>query len=191
MREIILASQSPQRKIIFQTLHLPFQVIASDIDEKVFKAETHELRAQHIAWAKAEKIFQLHPEAIIIAADTFTELNGQAFEKPTDLQEAKTMLQKQSGKKGVCYTGFAYIDQKNNIKYRDTALTEFMFRHLSNQQIDNYISANPVLTWSAAFCPAYPEGIGLVSFVSGSLSSFTHGLPIEIVTQQLKNSGVF
>lgn len=191
MREIILASQSPQRKIIFQTLNLPFEVIPSDIDEKVFKAETHKLRAQHIAWAKAEKISQLHPEAIVIAADTFTELNGKAFEKPENLQEAETMLLEQSGQKGVCYTGFAYIDQKNAITYSDTTVTEFMFRHLSDEQIAKYTSSNPVLTWSAAFCPAYPEGIALIAHVSGSLSSFTHGLPIEVLTQQLEKSGVF
>ncbi len=191
MQKIILASQSPQRKTLMDALHVKFEVLPSDIDEKVITATTEKERARLIALAKAEKIATENPEAIVIAGDTFTYVDGISYEKPESLEEAKQMLQEQSGKQSVCYTGCAYIDRKNSIEYSGTVETTFIFRDLSEAEIDSYVANNPVMTWSAAFCPAYPEGINMVRAVAGSLSAFSHGIPMEVVIKLLTESGVF
>jgi len=191
MQKIILASQSAQRRTLLEALKIKFTVVPSNIDEKAITAVTQKERARLIALAKAQKVAQENPDAIVIAGDTFTYVAGVAYEKPNSLEEAKQMLQEQSGKQGICYTGCAYIDRKNKIEYSGTIETTFIFRELSEAEIDLYVVNNPVTTWSAAFCPAYPEGINMVRAVAGSLSAFSHGIPMEIVITLLTESGVF
>ena len=191
MQKIILASGSKQRKALMDAVRIPFEVIPSDIDEKAISAPTEGERARMIALAKAQKISSEYPDAIVIAGDTFTFFNGKAYEKPRDLDEAKVMLREQSGKKGTCYSGCAYLDPKNKIEFSTTAESTFIFREISEAEIEKYVANNPVLTWSAGFCPAYPEGINMIRAIAGSLSSFSHGLPMEVVIPLLEKSGVF
>lgn len=191
MKRIILASGSKQRKILMDALKIPFEVIPSNVDEKSIIESNAKERARLIALAKAEEISKQSLDAVVISGDTFTFVNGKAYEKPEDLQQATQMLQEQSGQTGVCYSGFAYLDPKNNINFSTTVETTFSFRELSMNEINKYVKNNPVLTWSAGFCPAYPEGINMVSAIKGSLSSFSHGLPMEIVVPLLEKSGVF
>lgn len=172
-------------------LNIPYEVLPSQIDEKQITGKTEIERAKNVARAKAESVFDQYPEAIVIAADTYTVIDGIAHEKPESILEAKEMLKFQSGKTGVCLTGFAYIDGINAISHVTTVETQFAFRKLSKNEIERYVESNPVTTWSAAFSPAYPEGINLVREVGGSLSSFSHGIPIELVMQLLEQSKVF
>ena len=55
MPKIILASQSPQRKLLMQALGIPFEVMPADIDEKGIIESDQKLRAKLIAKAKAEE----------------------------------------------------------------------------------------------------------------------------------------
>ncbi|MFH1967316.1 MAG: Maf family protein, partial [Patescibacteria group bacterium] len=111
-----------------------------------------------------------------------------AYEKPATKKEAKQMLKEQSGKSGVCLTGFAYLDRANSIIFSQTAITQLVFRDLSAQEIERYVSQNPVTTWSAGFCPAFPAGLALISQVNGSNTGFSHGLPLEMLAPLLKKS---
>lgn len=172
-------------------LGIDFEAIPADIDEQAIVEEDQGERARKIAKAKAEEVLKENPEAIIIAADTYTVVDGKAYEKPFDKTDAVRMLKEQSGKTGLCYSGFAYIDKENNIEVSECAKTEIVFRKLLDVEIEKYARENPVTTWSAAFSPAYPAGINLVESCTGSLSSLTHGLPMEMLMPLLEKSGVF
>lgn len=191
MQKIILASGSQQRKILMEALKIPFEVIPSDIDEKNITATSQKERARLIALTKAQEVSKQNPEAIVISGDTFTFFNGKSYEKPESLEQAVQMLREQSNQQGLCYSGCAYLDPKNGIEFSTTVETTFIFRELSENEIKKYVENNPVLTWSAGFCPAYPEGINMVRAVAGSLSAFSHGLPMEVVIPLLEKSGIF
>jgi MAF protein len=190
MNHIVLASQSPQRKDILQTLRQPFIVAPSFIDEAAITANTHLERARLVAQAKATKVQIDYPESIIIAGDTYVLNGDQALEKPTSLQQATEMLTQLSGKTCLAITGVCYLDPAINFKHVQTVTTQFVFRELSNSEIAQYVANEPVLTWSAGFCPAYPTGAALVARIEGSFTSFTHGLPLEVITACLRKSGI-
>jgi septum formation protein len=190
MKKVILASQSPQRKKIFSTLGIEFEIKPADIDEQAVAYKGLKKRAANIALAKAWSVQQRFPKAIIIGADTYPVFKGKALEKPKDLKEAKQMLKTLSGQKFNAYTGYAYLDKTNNIAVSEVATTKVEFRKLSTKEINIYVENNPVTTWSAAFCPAYDEGMALIKKISGSFTAFTHGLPIEEISPLLKKSGV-
>lgn len=179
MKKIILASQSPQRKMILETLGVDFVVIPAHINEQVVKFTNLKERSENIARAKAKAVAKNYPEAMIIAADTYPVFKNKALEKPKDKIEAIKMLSTLSGQKFKSYTGWCILDRKNKINKSGVAVTEVTFRKLSTAEIANYVNTQPVTTWSAAFCPAYPEGMALVASISGSLTGFTHGLPVE------------
>ncbi|MGD9129568.1 MAG: nucleoside triphosphate pyrophosphatase [Candidatus Woesebacteria bacterium] len=188
---IILASQSKQRQAILKTLNLAFKVMPAEIDEQAIQAKNVSLRAKKIARAKAEFVAQKHPQAIVMAADTFCVFKDKIMEKPSDLDEAREMLKALSGNQLFTYTGFAYLDQKNKIDFATTKKIKIKFRPLTEEEIETYVQNEPVLAWSAAFCPAYPAGAALVASISGSFTAFTHGLPMEEVTKFLRKSGVY
>ena len=190
MRRIILASSSKLRQAIMRSLQIPFEIIPPDIDEKSIRDSNLALRAEKIARAKAEKIAADNTDAVIIAADTFNAIREFVLEKPKNLEDARKMLLLQSGKKGKTYTGFCYIDQNYDINISKTVEIEYTFRGLSNQEIDEYVKNNPVLTWSAAFAPANTRGLVLIANMTGSMTGFTHGLPVEELMPLLKHSNI-
>ncbi len=189
-RQIILASQSKQRFKILKTLNLEFVVKPASIAEQKISASSHEVRAELIARAKAEEIITQFPEAIVIAGDTYGLYQGKALEKPVSQEEAKEMLTMLSGQEMTALTGFCYLDRKKQVDVSLTKKINAKFRPLSQELIEHYVENEPVLTWSAAFSAAYDSGIALIAELEGSLTAFTHGLPLEEAAACLKKSGV-
>ena len=97
--KIILASRSPRRKDILENLNLRFEIDPPDIDESPLKNELAVDYVRRIAITKAELVAQRHDkQCIVIAADTTVELQGEIFGQPLDLDEARLMIHKLSGK---------------------------------------------------------------------------------------------
>jgi septum formation protein len=188
-QKIILASGSKQRKIMMDALGIPYIVIPADIEEKIIRDENLELRAEKIARVKAEKVAKEH-EGIIISADTFSACDGEVLEKPQSLDEARDMLKLQANKTCILYTGFCYIDKTNKIDYSATAITKYILRKLSDDEINKFVENNPVTEWAAAFSPAYTYQLGFIEKIEGSLTGPTHGLPVELLIPCLEKSGV-
>lgn len=189
MRKVILASQSNARKQLFSSLGIPFEAIPAFIDEKLIRDTDFVKRAQNIADAKAEKIFFLYPDAIIIACDTFSECEGKALEKPKNISEAKEMLYLISGKKAVNYTAFRYIDKEKNINFSKTVKVGYTVRKLYEGEIDVYVRKFPVTEWAAAFALVLPYVTTLIARVNGSYTGLSYGIPAELLIPLLKKSG--
>jgi septum formation protein len=186
-RKIILASQSRQRFNLVKTLPLEIEVLPADIDEQAIPFSNASDKAARISQAKAEKIALDFPEAIVLAADTFALCEGKILEKPKTLNEARDMLRFLSGKTLTVMTGFAFIDAKNNKDRIGTEEVEVDFRELSETEIETYVNNEPVLTWSAAFSPAYDSGMALIKNVRGNFTAFSHGLPIDQLIDFLRS----
>ncbi|MFY9462729.1 MAG: Maf family protein [Candidatus Sungiibacteriota bacterium] len=189
MPRIILASASPQRKNLFAALNLPFEIIPADIDEAAIRDPDPKKQALLIARAKCDAVAR-REQGIIIAADTFCVYAGKILEKPRDQEEAAAMLHALSGNTAIAYTGLCYLDAEHGIHESAITQTEFTFRELSTDEIARYVEILPVTTWSAAFSPAYPYGMTLVSRINGSFTGFTHGLPMELLIPLLRRSGI-
>lgn len=189
MRQIILASQSKARKLIFDSLGIPFTTCPAYIDEKVIRDTVLGRRAEAIASAKAKVIIKKYPDAIVIAADTFSESHGKVFEKPASVDEAKKMLEELSGKEAINYTGFCYIDLKNNIEFSTVVISNYTIRILYENEIKQYVEKYPVTQWAAGFALVEPYILTIVGKINGSYTGFSHGLPMEILIPLLKKSG--
>jgi len=188
MTKLILASGSANRKTILNSLHLPFEVILANINEKSI-VETNPLtRAKLLAKLKGESISRQY-KAVVISADTFTSYGKKVLEKPQTINEAKTMLQFLSRKQTINNTGFYYNDPFKKIIFSKTIITQVKFRQFFDEEIEEYINKFPVKTWAAAYAASELYVMGMVEKVIGSLTGLTHGLPLEYLVPLLKKSG--
>ena len=77
MHKIILASQSPRRKQLMEAAELDFEIMIADVDETNPPGMAGDLVPEFLARKKAAVIADLHPDAIIIAADTVVLLDHE------------------------------------------------------------------------------------------------------------------
>ncbi len=189
MIRIVLASNSPSRKKLMDGLGISYEIIPAHIDEKAIRNKDLRVQAEKIARAKAEFVAK-NNEGVIIGADTFGSVDGKVLEKPKNLEEAKEMLRLQSDKEGIMYTGFCYIDRGHGIDFSTVSEVKYAFRYLTDEEIDSFVSNNPVLTWSAAFAPIDPYQMGFIREIKGSLTGLVYGLPAEFLVPCLEKSGV-
>ncbi|MDQ3008436.1 MAG: Maf family protein [bacterium] len=186
--KLILASQSIQRQNLLKTVGVPFTVVPSDIDEKAIRHDDLAEQARLIAQAKAAAVQLQFPEAAILAADTFAECEGRVMEKPASVDEARGMLEHFSDTVFIVFSGFYFSDPSSGVVISKTVLNKAKFRPLSKEEIVTYVSTQPVTTWSGAFSAAYSEGASLIEWIEGSLTAFTHGLPMEEVYSALRKA---
>lgn len=187
---VVLASQSKQRRALMDSLGITYQVAPATIDEKAITHPDPYVRAQLVAEQKARAVSTQFPDALIISADTFLLFGAEYLEKPATKKEAKQMLAKVSGKEALTITGLCCLNTKTDELYLHSITTISTFREFTKKQIEYYVKNNTVTEWSGGFSPAYHAGAALIADVSGSLTSFTHGLPMELVIPQLQKIGV-
>src|SRR5689334_6334000 len=117
IKRLILASASPRRRELLGLLNLPFEVIASDAEERFDSSYPPSEIAGSLARQKAEAVaIQLscsrpEGELIVIGADTLVALEHDGVReilgKPRDSEDARRMLRMLSGVAHEVYTGIS------------------------------------------------------------------------------------
>lgn len=181
--KIILASQSPRRKEILESLGVSFEVEASCTDEYFDPTLPLDKALKNVAYQKAKAIFDQHPDACVIGADTIVAFEGKLYGKPKDLEEARMFLESFSGKIQQVMTGICILYKDK--KYCHVDVTDVVFRPLSDQDISDYLQHFNVLDKAGAY------GIQDSDFVTEIRGSYTNvvGLGKESMEKMLKEIG--
>ena len=138
----ILASKSPRRKELLQTIFPEFECIASNKEEKVNKKLKYNKLAEVLSEQKAEDIFSTTSgNRVVIGSDTMVVLKNKIFGKPKNEEDAFNMLKSLSGKTHVVVTGLCIIKEENNIKQKITTnvVSKVTFKKLTNEEINTYV----------------------------------------------------
>ncbi|HEV7156921.1 MAG TPA: nucleoside triphosphate pyrophosphatase [Caulobacteraceae bacterium] len=107
---LILASASPRRlDLLRQAGVIPDAVDPADIDERPLKGEDLKRTSARLAMLKAETTAARHPGAFILAADTLVSARGRILGKPTQIDAARAMLERLSGRSHRVITAVAAI----------------------------------------------------------------------------------
>ena len=192
--KIILGSQSSNRREIFEIVGIDVEVIVSEVDEKGIRDKDLEVRALKIAKLKMEKIKEEYLKnnsepAVIITADGFNESQGKVLEKPASLDEAKEMLRHLSGDKTIFYSALVMYNTNLDEEFSSVVSCSCWFRDLSEEEIDWYVKRTPVMKYAAAYSPLNTAAISFISRVEGSISGFSHSVPMDLVVPQLRKWG--
>lgn len=126
-----------------------FDVLAANIDETRHPGEAPIDYVQRLALEKAGTIAALHPEAIVLGADTTVVLNGEVMNKPTNLADAERMLRALSGKTHQVHTGLAVVAGSSKQSHVET--TDVIFREITPTELAAYLASGDALDKAGAY----------------------------------------
>ena len=178
-RPIILASASPRRAALLREAGPEFasmQIMPSDADEGADPLEN--------ALLKAESVAAANPRAIVIGADTVIRFGGETIGKPADLDDARAILAKLSGRTHDVVTGVCVRCLENDILVRFEDATHVTFRLLTPEAIEKYIKAVNVLDKAGAYA-IQEHGDDIIQGIEGSRTNVI-GLPVERLTETVR-----
>jgi septum formation protein len=170
-------------------------VVRPDVDEEVIKAagraaeRTVEDVAASLAEAKAEKVAGQRPDTIVIAADQMMECEGQWFDKPRDLQEARERLLHLAGKNHRLVTAVE-IRKGSNVLCRYTGISTLTMRAMTPDFVDFYLkSVGDTVCQSVGAYQLEGMGAQLFEWIEGDFFTIL-GLPLLVVLDTLRTEGI-
>lgn len=182
-QQLILASQSPRRVELLREAGFNFRVQVPDVEEAHDATLTPAELTLENARRKAIRIAGENPGAIVLGADTLVYVDGDPLAKPTDMDEARTMLRRLSGRWHEVCTGVVVAGGPDLVLAAVPVITRVLFRPLDETAISAYhLRCNPLDKAGGYGIQDAPDII--LDHIEGSWSNVV-GLPIEQVTEVL------
>jgi len=180
--KLILASQSPRRKALLKGLDLTFEVrLIPNLDES-FPASMNGAEVPVFLAQKKAEAYALTDNEILITADTVVLLDNEVLNKPTDIEHARELVGKLSGRKHEVVTGVCL--RSINKQYSFSASSLVYFATLSKEEIDFYIEKYKPLDKAGAYGVQEWIGYAAIERIEGSYFNVM-GLPVQQLYKEL------
>jgi len=179
----ILASKSPRRQQLLQSLGIPFEVRVKDTDEIYPEGMDRNEIPVYLAKLKAEAFLpELKERDLLITADTIVFLENDVIGKPEDQQDAERMLQLLSGKEHQVVSGVCLTSVQRELAF--FAVSNVRFKELSQNEIEFYISHFKPFDKAGAY--GIQEWIGYIGIthIEGSFYNVM-GLPVQRLYEEI------
>ena len=141
----MLASESAVRKRLLTAAGVVFETEPAAIDEAAQKragrerGQTSAECAAALAAAKALRVGERHPDALVIGADQILECDGVWFDKPRDLADARTQLEALRGRPHALVTA-AVVAERAKVLWRHQTTARLVMRRFSDAFLDRYLA---------------------------------------------------
>lgn len=178
---LVLASASPRRLEMLESLGIVPRVCPTDVNETPVFGETPEDLVLRLARTKAAAVKDAG-DLCVLAADTVVVLNDKVLGKPLDEQDAREMWKKLSGVTHRVVTGVV-LRMSDGREEMFAESTDVTFRPLSNDDIDAQIAAGRWKDKAGGYA-IQSYAAAWVERVSGSYTNVV-GLPLAQVVQAL------
>lgn len=185
-RPLILASASPRRMQLLREAGFDFEVVVPSVDE----AHDPSLSCQALTIANAElkarAVLEQRPEAVVLGADTLVYIDDHPLAKPEDMDDARAMLRRLSGRTHQVCTGVALMSADEVKTF--AVITNVTFKSLTEDVIVDYHTKVNVLDKAGGYA-VQEHGDLIVERVEGSRTNVI-GLPMDEVREALSGSSV-
>jgi nucleoside triphosphate pyrophosphatase len=134
-RSLVLASRSPQRRAILETLGVPFEVRATDVveeDEGMAVAVAGENALRKAVAGRAA------PGEVVLGVDTLVAIGIEIWGKPPNEDAARETLGHLSGRTHDVVSGVALVEADGSVRAA-TAVTKVTFRALDEPTVEWYL----------------------------------------------------
>lgn len=138
-QKIILATTSPRRHGLAQTMGLDFDISPSNYEEDMSRKMKPKEMVMEFSHGKASDVAKKFKEGIVIGVDTIVVFNGKNLGKPKNDEQAFKMLKSFSGKKQQVISGVCLIDCKTKKVIQDYEITEVYFKKMEDNEIKSYL----------------------------------------------------
>lgn len=194
MTDIVLASGSASRRALLSGAGVPAVSVKPHVDEEsakaAMRAENMSVRdqAMQLAEMKAVKVSRGTP-GLVVGGDQMLNLEGEAFDKPADLDAAKSHLAKLSGKSHHLETAIVVAEDGAPV-WRFLARPKLTVRPLTNAFIDAYVeTCGDALLSTVGAYQLEGRGAQLFSRLEGDYFSIL-GLPLLPLLDYFRVRGV-
>lgn len=183
---LVLASGSPRRREILDSLGLSFEVVVPDVDETRHPGESPSDYVDRIARAKATTAAA--SDRVVVAADTTVVHQGKVLGKPGHPEEARSMLRVLQGSTHEVLTGLAVAVQKPEVVVVSIVEgTEVEMLSMTDDEISRYVESGEPMDKAGSYA-LQGSGSLYVGAVRGSPSNVI-GLPVHLLPRLLLGLG--
>ena len=135
--KLVLASRSPQRRAILESLGVAFEVRPVDVVEEDEGAPAAVAAENALRKALAGKA---RPEEVVLGVDTIVVTGLEIWGKPPDEDAARETLRHLAGRTHRVISGVALVDEGGAVRAGE-AVTEVTFRPLDDAMIEWYLGS--------------------------------------------------
>lgn len=184
---VILASASPRRRELLALILAEFDVIPSDIEERLAGSPSPETVAD-LALRKARAVAGRVDNGVALAADTVVVVDGEALGKPGSAIQAWAMLRRLRGRAHEVITGVAGVDARTGRARLGGVVSRVVMRRYTDEAIEEYVAGGEPFDKAGGYA-IQEQGGRLVAGWAGSYSNIV-GLPLEATGRLLGELGV-
>lgn len=169
---MVLASGSPQRAEILRKLGVEFEVVVSGVNE--LYGGDPEVEVLENARMKARAVVR---DGMVLACDTDVVLDGKALGKPAGAAEARSYLDRMSGRAHEVLSGLVVLvdgEERSGLER-----TTVVFKELGEAEKERYVAFGEWEGRSGGYA-IQTLGSTLVERVEGSVSNVV-GLPVGLL----------
>ena len=198
---LLLASASPRRAQILQTLGIPFRIVSSAFQETPPRREDHAdpVRfVESLAYQKARGCGDRNALSLVLTADTIVWHDGQILGKPHDEDDAVQMLQRLRGSEHRVFTGVClrWTNTRDDVNTNQSGefeysiaheITTVRFRDVSDAWIRAYVATGEPMDKAGSY-GAQGKGAVIVERIEGDFWNVV-GLPLKPLRELLEKAG--
>ena len=154
MVQIILASASPSRLRLLESVGITPSILVSGVDEDASEFESLSPAELVIALAilKAHTVKEKAPvNSLIIGCDSTFEFEGKSLGKPVTKTKAIERCKQLSGKTGYLHTGHCLIDLRQGIELSERSTAKVQFAQMTDAEIVDYVDSDEPLNVAGGF----------------------------------------
>ena len=190
--EIILASKSLVRKKILEENGIKCIIEPSNIDEDLVKESllkenaSPKLISKNLAELKANKVSQKKNGNLVLGADSVINLNEEIISKPSNREEALTILKKLNGQKHQLISSVC-ISKNGSMIWNYTDIANLTMKQMSDEELKSYLDKiKDKELYAYNVYQIEGEGRSLFSKIKGDENTIM-GLPIKQIKEYLNN----
>lgn len=188
LQSVALASVSPRRRFLLETLGLDVVTVVSSYDERSHAGKHRdpaELVQAH-AIGKADAAAR-HGPRVLVAADTAVVIDCETLGKPHDVGEARAMLTRLAGRTHTVHTGFAVVDRQTGRRESGVESALVTFLPMNDDEIARYVATGEPLDKAGAY-GIQGHGALFVASITGDFYTVM-GLPLARLGRAFSSLG--
>lgn len=192
---LILASGSSARAAMLAAAGVEFDAVPAVIDEAAVKASLADEDApardvvDTLAEFKAARVSARHPGRLVLGADQVLVLDGRIFDKPRDMEEARTQLGLLRGRRHHLLSA-AVVCEDGRPVWRHVGTVRLVMRNFSDAFLEGYLDRHgEALLETVGAYRLEQGGVALFERIDGDYFTVL-GLPLLPVMAWLRLRGV-
>lgn len=182
---LILASASPRRQELLQSVGLKFKIIHPHINENYIAGESPQHHVKRLSNDKTTFIAKKYPGALVLGADTIVVIDDLILGKPKNKKQAADMLRRLNGREHRVFTGFTIAQEAAGICQTKVVQSTVKFKRISPPEIKWYVSCDEPYDKAGGYA-VQGKGAYFIQSIRGSYTNVI-GLPLCEVLEVLIN----